>query len=115
DRPPEAVRRQLGHPAVLPAMRRHLMPVARDPFDQVWVPFRHPPQHEERPFRPMPAEQVQHPRDAFSDPAGDSVPAGSAHVRLHRRNLEIFLDVHREVMWRGGWRWSIVMKHPPKK
>jgi len=59
DRIPELMRRLVGHPHVVPAMRRDFMASPRDRTNQLGLPLSDPTKHEERGPDVMPSQQLE--------------------------------------------------------
>ena len=83
---------------MIPAVRRDFMPRARDCADQVALPVRQPAEHEERRARFVPIQEIEQLGDLPHHPGLEPPPLGPRHAGLERRDLEVLLEVDREVV-----------------
>ena len=74
------------------------MAMLRDFADERPLSVGHPRKNEERGASIVLGQQVENAANAKLDSAGQIIPAVSRDVRLERRDLEVLLDVDREVV-----------------
>src|SRR6185295_13975356 len=94
----ERQRRLLGHPRVIPAVRRDLVSRRGNAAHQPGMPLRDPAEHEERGARLRAGEQVEQPGDAPAHAGLEVAPIRIPHVSLERGDLEVLFHVDGEVV-----------------
>ena len=98
NRLPEHERGLRRNARVIPPVRCDLVTCARDGANQRGLALRHPPEDKERRPGVMSSEQVEQRRHLGRHARFKAFPVGPGDAGLECRDLEVFLDVDREVV-----------------